>query len=311
MNPKTPFCFILISICCCLLCFAAPASSQEVRVSGRTGNDIRFSLLAAYMHQFDAALDNGGDFRMDKYFLRMDGSKRQSDVLSLGVGLTYDLSNYSFSGTAVDPILNSWDQVHALNLSVTGIYSPDDKWKLFVAPSLGVAAESGADWGDSLVYGGIVWTSFRVTPELALGLGAGLFSKPEEFSAFPVIVIDWKISDRVRLSNPPNEGVTGPAGLEMSYKFDGGSSVSAGGSYRSQRFRLDDSGVVRGGVCEDKGFPVWLKLSTKIGAKGTLSFLGGVIAGGELAIEDSQGNKVEEQNYDASPFLSSAFLLRF
>lgn len=311
MNEKIPFCFIIVSISCCLLCLAPSAFSQENRVDGAAGNESGFSLLAAYMHQFDANVDRWGDFRVDNYFLSANGIKRQSDVLSFGVGVTYNLSNYSFSDTGVAPVLKPWDQLHFLNLSVTGIYNPDNKWKLFIAPSLGVAAESGADWGNSLVYGGIVWTSFRFNPELALGLGAGLFSKPEEFSTFPVIVIDWKISDRVRLSNPLNEGVTGPAGLEMSYKFDGGTSVAAGGSYRSQRFRLDDSGGVPGGVGENQGFPVWLKLATKVGAKGTLSFLGGVIAGGKLTIEDSGGNKVEKQNYDASPFLSSTVSFRF
>jgi hypothetical protein len=263
------------------------------------------------MHQFDTSLQKGGDFRVDKYLLRLDGAKRHSDLLRFGVGVSYDVNDYSFSDTAVAPFVHPWDQVHVLNLSVNGIYSPDDKWKMFVAPSVGVAAESGADWADSLVYGGIVWTSYRFTPELVLGLGAGLFSKPEDVSAFPVIVIDWKISEHVRLSNPLNEGVTGPAGLEMSYKFGEDSSVAAGGSYRSQRFRLDDSGVVRNGVGEDKGFPVWLKLATKVGAKGNLSVLGGVIAGGKLTIEDCQGNTVEEQNYDASPFLSLTFSFKF
>ncbi len=311
MNGKIPFCRIIALICWCLFCCAAPASTQELRVGDRPGSETGLSLLAAYAHQFDATLHTGGDFHVDRYFLRMDGFKRHSDVLSLGVGVAYDVSDYSFSGNAAVPVRTPWDQVHVLTLSATGMYSPDEKWRLFVAPSLGVAAGSGADWGDSLVYGGILWTSFRCTPDLVVGLGAGLFSKPEEFSAFPVVVIDWKISDRMRLSNPLYDGVTGPAGLELSYKFDGGSSVAAGGSYRSQRFRLDDSGGVRGGVGEDQGFPLWLKLSTRVGAQGTLNFLGGVIAGGKLTLEDSHGNTVEEQDYDASPFLSSTFSFKF
>lgn len=311
MNKKLLFCCILVSVCGCLLCRAAPASSQEMRPGGSSGNETGLSLSAAYTHRFDAPLDRGGDFRVDSYFLRLDGMKRQSDVLRLGVGVTYDLSDYSYSDRAAPPGRKPWDRVHLLTCTAPAIYGPDENWKLFIAPSLGVAAESGADWGDALVYGGIFWTSYRFTPALALGLGAGLFSKPEEFSAFPVIVIDWNISERVRLSNPSNEGVTGPAGLELSYRFDGGSSVAAGWSYRSQRFRLDDSGAVPGGVGEDRGFPVWLKLSARVGTHGTLGLRGGVVAGGQLVVEDSHGNRVEEQDYDASPFLSASMSFKF
>lgn len=263
------------------------------------------------MHQFDTDLDGGGDFRVDRLFLRADGRKRLSDTLALGIGINYDFNDYSFSDAAFAPAGKPWDQVHALNFSLSSLFSLDREWKLFIAPSVGVAAASGADWGDSLVYGGIIWTSYRFNPELVLGLGAGLFSKQNEFTAFPIIVVDWKISDHVRLTNPLNQGPTGPAGLEISYLFDVGSSVAMGGAYRSLRFRLDDSGTVPGGIGEDKAFPLWIKFSTRIGTGGTLSFLGGAMVGGKLTLEDSRGNKVMDRDYESSPFLSATLSFKF
>lgn len=311
MNRYISMCSAFISLACCLLCLAAPAASQETGPPGRPAGEAGLSLSASYLHQFDADIDGGGDFRVDRYFLRLDKVKRQSDTLSLGMGVHYDLADYSFADRAAVAGGAPWDQVHALTLSLSSIYSPDRDWKLFIAPSVGVAAASGADWGDSLVYGGIVWSSYRVNPSLAVGLGAGLFSKQEEFSAFPVIVLDWKISDRLRLSNPRSEGPTGPAGLELTYKIDDAVSVAAGGAYRSHRFRLDDDGPAPGGVGEDRSFPLWLKFSTRMGARGTLSILGGAMAGGTLTLEDDHGTTIEEQDYDLAPFLSATLSLKF
>jgi hypothetical protein len=293
--------------------FATPqiASSQEMGAPSSTEREPGLSLSASYMHQFDTGLDRNGDFRVDRFLFRGDWRKRQSENFSFGIGVNYDFNDYSFSDTAHNPIGNPWDQVHTLNFSASSLFTLDKNWKVFVAPSVGVAAESGADWGDAIVYGGIAWTSYRFSPSLALGLGAGLFSKAEEVTAFPVIVVDWKITDRVRLSNPLHPGPTGPAGLELSYAFDGGSTVAVGGAYRSLRFRLDDSGTVAGGVGEDRAFPLWARFSTKLSKTGTLNFLGGAMVGGKMTLEDSSGNEVADENYDASPFLAATLSFRF
>jgi hypothetical protein len=311
VNRKLSLCPLLVSIAWCLLSLATPAASQEAGPQGRPAPEPGLSLSASYLRQLDADIDGGGDVRVERCFLRLDGTRRQSDTLTLGMGVHYDLADYSFSGTGALPGNAPWDQVHALTLSLSSVYSPDRNWKLFMAPSVGVAAASGAHWNDSLVYGGIVWSSYRIDPALAVGLGAGLFSKQDEFSAFPVIVIDWKISDRLRLSNPRNEGPTGPAGLELTYRIDADASVTAGGAYRSLRFRLDDDGPVPGGIGEDRAFPLWLKFSTGIGKRWTLSLLGGAMTGGTLTVEDNHGNTVQERDYDVAPFLSATISVRF
>jgi len=279
MQKRVSRCLVLILTLSGFFGAAAVASSQETGAPYNPERDAGLSVSASYMHQFDTGLDSSGDFRVDRFLFRADWKKKQSETLALGIGINYDFNDYSFSGAAPNPIGNPWNQVHTLNLSVSSLFTLDKNWKVFVAPSVGIAAESGADLGDAMVYGGIVWTSYRFSPSLALGLGAGLFSKAEEVTAFPVIVVDWKISDRLRLSNPLHPGPTGPAGLELSYAFDRGLTAAVGGAYRSIRFRLDNSGTVPGGVGEDKAFPLWVRFSTKVGTTGTLNFLGGAMVG--------------------------------
>lgn len=303
--------FFLILTLCGFFSMAATASSQEMGAPYTQERGPGLSVSASYMHQFDTGLDSSGEFRVDRFFFRGEWKKRQSETLALGIGINYDFNDYSFTETVANPIGNPWDQVHTLNLSFSSLFTLDKNWKLFVAPSVGIAAESGADWSDAMVYGGIVWTTYRFSPSLAVGLGAGLFSKAEEVTAFPVIVIDWKINDRVKLSNPLHPGPTGPAGLEVSYAFDGGSTVAAGGAYRSLRFRLDESGTAPGGVGEDRSFPLWARFSTTLGTAGTLNFLGGAMVGGKMVLEDRSGNELVDESYDASPFVAATISFRF
>jgi hypothetical protein len=293
-----------------LLSTAAVALSQDTVMNIVQERDTGFSVSASYLHQFDTDIGRSGEFRLDKALIRSDWKRKMSETVTLGVGAHYDYSDYSFTGRLNDQIADPWNEVHALNLSVSALFTLDKNWKLFVAPSVGVAAESGADWGDSMVYGGTVWASYRFSPSLTLGLGAGVFSKPEEVSAFPLIIVDWKITDRLRLANPLQAGPTGPAGLELSYTFKD-FTIAAGGAYRSARFRLDDHGPVSDGVGEDRSFPLWARFSAKLGKAGTLGLYGGAMVGGKMTIEDSRGHEISDESYDASPFLAATVSFKF
>jgi len=293
-----------------LLSTAAVALSQDTVMNIGQERDAGFSVSASYVHQFDTDIGRSGEFRLDRALIRSDWKRKMSETVTLGVGAHYDYSDYSFTGRLNDQIADPWDEVHALNLSVSALFTLDKNWKLFVAPSVGVAAGSGADWGDSMVYGGTVWASYRFSPSLTLGLGAGVFSKPEEVSAFPLIIVDWKITDRLRLANPLQAGPTGPAGLELSYAFND-FTIAAGGAYRSARFRLDDHGPVSDGVGEDKSFPLWARFSAKLGKAGTLGLYGGAMVGGKMTIEDSRGHEISDESYDASPFLAATVSFKF
>ncbi len=310
MNVQRQIITYLLLTLFVLLSTAAVALSQDTAMNLGQERDGGFSFSASYVHQFDTDIGSNGQFRLDRALVRADARKKVSDRVTLGVGANYDYSGYSFTGRFNNQIAVPWDEVHALNLSVSALFDLDKNWKLFVAPSVGVAAESGADWGDSLVTGGIAWASYRFSPSLTLGLGAGVFSKPEEVSAFPLIIVDWKITDRLRLANPLQTGPAGPAGLELSYKLND-FTIAGGGAYRSTRFRLDELGPVSNGVGEDRSFPLWARFSAKLGKAGTLGIYGGAMVGGKMTIEDRSGQKISDERYDASPFLSATISFKF
>jgi hypothetical protein len=178
------------------------------------------------------------------------------------------------------------------------MYTINDNWRLVVIPSIEASKESDADLEDSLIYGGILSAGYRVSPNLMIGAGFGIFSRLEEVSYFPVVFINWKITDRLRLSNPFSGGPTTPAGLELSYAFNKSWTIACGGGYRSYRFRLKDKGTASNGILQEKAVPVWGRVTLKSGSLVTVDLTTGAFLSGKLKIEDQDGHEISEDQYD-------------
>lgn len=280
-----------------------------------TGKDYKqkknISLTALAIHQFNSNLDNGGDVSINRYFFQFDWNKRISNTVYTGISLHYNLHDYSFGESASLLELKTLEKVHSLGLGINLMYTIDEEWRLFVVPSLEFSGESGAQVNDSLIYGGIVATAYRVSPDLSIGAGVGIFSRLEEISVFPLIVIDWKITDKLRLSNPFRGGPSGPAGLELSYAINRSWEVGIGSAYRSFRFRLNDEEVASQGIFQERAIPVWGRLSWNSGARVKFDFNAGAFFAGKMKIEDQDGNELTEDNYNTAPFAAVTVSINF
>jgi hypothetical protein len=275
------------------------------------GQRKKFKLTASAIHQFDTNLDNGGDFSVNRYLFRFNWNKRMNDALHVGIGLNYDLHDYSFSEKTSFGQLRPWDNLQSIGLRARIMYSINEDWRLVIIPSIGFSGESGADWGESLIYGGILSAGYRASPNLMIGAGVGIFSRLEEVSYFPMVVINWKITEQLRLSNPFSGGPTGPAGLELSYALDKRWEIACGSAYRSLRFRLDDESNDRNGIFQEKGVPVWGRVTLRSGSQVKLDLNAGAFFSGKLKIEDQQGHEISDDQYDAAPFIALTVSLNF
>ena len=128
---------------------------------------------------------------------------------------------------------------------------------------------------------------------------------------FPFLIVDWRFGDRWRLINPLAAGPTGPAGLELDYLLGGGWTIGVGGAFRSQRFRLSETGPVRNGVGEERGLPLFLRATRDFGRQMALHLYAGAIVAGELRVDDSSGNDLRKEDFDPQPFLAATFIARF
>ena len=126
----------------------------------------------------------------------------------------------------------------------------------------------------------------------------------KDLKFFPFIVINWKINEQLRLSNPFRAGPAGPAGLELIYSPQRNWELGVGGAYRSYRFRLDDTSAVPNGIGENEFLAGFLRVQRKLGSKWSLDLATGALFAGELTIENSDGNGRGEDKYDTAPFVA-------
>jgi hypothetical protein len=219
---------------------------------------------------------------------------------------------YDFSGNADFSGSRPWKRINRLRFSVPVNWAVDDHWTLFFLPTLRFYGESGADLGDSATGGGLAGFSYRFSDRLTLGPGLGVLSRLEDsVNVFPILIIDWEITDRLSLKTGRGLGATQGPGLALSYRASDAWSLALGGRYESLRFRLDDSGPAPDGVGEDRSFPLYLSATYNRGRDLQLSVIGGVELGGTLRVEDSRGRRITKQDYDTAPFLGLSFNFRF
>ncbi len=255
-------------------------------------------------------LDGGGEFGLSGVQLRLGTAGPVGTGFRAGVTLNFDYYDSSFSNPTVFGATAPWGNVYRYGVSVPLAWALNSEWSLAVAPSVDWFRESGANSSDSLTWGAAL-SAVRV--DLAgnrIGLGVAVFDEIEDTKVFPVIVVDWRLGDRWRLINPLPAGPTGPAGLELDYQFDGGWSLGVGAAYRTLRFRLSDSGPVSSGVGEINGVPIFARATYDLSKQLTLHIYAGAIVGGELRVEDRNGNLLRKDDFDTAPFVALTVTVR-
>lgn len=275
------------------------------------GVDWRPYLSVTPVYQGEGGLDGGSDYSAQSAIVRMGVLGDLGRGNRAGVTLNYDYTDYSFSNPVRFGNVAPWNIVQRYGVSVPLSFGLSDGWSVGLVPSFVWFRENGADADDAFSWGGIVSATKRFDNGNRLGFGMGVFDRIEETSVFPFLLVDWRISDRWRLVNPLPAGPTGPAGLELEYRFDSGWSVGVGAAWRTARFRLSSDGPVPNGIGEERGAPVFLRATHAYGEQMSLSLYAGVITAGQLRVEDSSGNKLTQVDADTAPFFGATFSARF
>jgi hypothetical protein len=265
--------------------------------------EIGLPLSAAVVYQFPANVDGGGSLSVFSVSANAAVIREVNRQLSFGFGLSYEFSDYHFSGLNDFFVTRPWNQVQRLGAGVPILYSFAEKWRLIVVPSGQIAGEFGADWGNAIVYGGVVAVTYAIRPKSFVGIGMGAYANLEKTSVFPFIAVNWQITDRLRLTNPFRAGPAGPAGLELSYAFTKHWEVGFGGAYRSYRFRLDNKGLIPNGIGEYEFIPIFLRLSYKLSKPWVIELYGGLTFLNKIRVHDSDGDELYRTNHNVAPLV--------
>ncbi|TJZ73517.1 hypothetical protein [Chitiniphilus eburneus] len=255
-----------------------------------------------------ASLDGEGKARTSSLLLNAATDLPVDDGFSVGLNASYQYIDWEFR----DPLSwngqSPWGNVQRAGLGINLNWRTGD-WQYTLAPSLSYAGELGADRNDSMGLGVTAVAARSFTPDLTVGLGVGLFNAIDETRVYPYLMIDWNIDEQWHLSNPFSAGPAGPAGLELGYRGLGNKwDIGAGGAYRSFRFRLArDNALASGGVGQEEMIPLYVRFGYTPSRNTKLDLYLGAALNGKLRTEDSNGNLLTEDEFDATPLFSINF----
>lgn len=270
-----------------------------------------FGIEAGGVHRADASLDEGGEFSRDSLVVRLSATHR-SPKLSAGIALGYEHDSYDFSDAAGLGGAAPWEDVRSVRLSLPVIYRASDAWGLFVLPTLRYTAEQDADLDDGRETGLLAAASYRFSDRLTIGPGIGVFSEIEGGNdVFPILLVDWKITDTLSLETGRGLAASRGPGVTLRWRPAGAWTFSLGARYEKRRFRLADDGPAPDGVGEEKAVPVALGAEYAFGRNARLSLLAGAEFAGSLRLEDDEGNRIADSDFDTAPLVGGVFTYRF
>ncbi len=206
--------------------------------------------------------------------------------------------------------------MHSFGGSVNAIYALSDKWGLMFVPILEAAGENGADWSRALIYGGAGAAIYKFGEERTIGIGMGALYNLEQASFFPLVVVNWKFNEWVRLSTPYRAGPAGPGGVELTFyplKTNKDLQVGLGGTYLSKRFRLSESNFnnLANGIGEYDTIPLFARLSYLILPVVDINLYGGASVYNYIRVEDSRGGRLFHTHQNVAPFIGIGLSLNF
>ncbi len=286
-----------------LIVVSAGASAQS------PGSGISYAIAPFYHSASD--LDAGGETSFAGVFTSLGRRWSPDERSSLGFRLALDYEDWDFSGPVTFGGADPWDDIYRIGLSLPYSYTASNNWRWNVTPTVGYSGEAGASSSDAIEYGATLSMAQRVRPDLLLGLGVGVFEQVEDTDVYPFVMVDWRVDERWRLSNPLPAGPAGPAGLELSYALSDVWETGLAVAYRSKRFRLDSDGPFPDGVGEHRYIPVVARIGRSLSEGLSLDVYLGAETGTTLRVEDRNGARLFSDDQDPGLLLGTSLVGRF
>jgi len=324
-------CFRVISLA--LMFALIPAGSvlaQAVDIPAIMSPDLKApptAVMVQYGHQFKTDIDNANDemSRNNALFSISQRFKLSEKTTAFGMG-TYTLHAYNFSGgrngnPAAGPVnFYQWDDVHRMVIAGLIAHDLNDEWRLIGGGLFRSWGEGGADYGDSITGGLLGGFDYHPNEDFSIGLMIGAFSALEDSVAFlPVPTLKWRFAEDWRL-NVGMVAVADPGiGAELSWQLNDELTIGAGAALQTRQFRLKDKARVlagangdparpsesdAGGVASEREVPIFGLVRWKPTPRTAIDLQGGVAVAGNLRLEDDDGDRIRDDDYDAAPFIA-------
>jgi hypothetical protein len=262
------------------------------------------SFSGGYAHQLDTDINGGGSFSVNRFGISGSAGYAPDGRRSVSIAVGYNTYRYDFAGNRGLAGMDPWDNIDSLGVSTPIRWGLDNGWNMLAVPTVRFTAESGADLEDAISGGGLIAFSRSVNERLTLGPGIGVMTRLEDHpTVFPFLIVNWKLTETLSVGTGGGAGAAVGPGLALSWNVSDDWDFVVGASYERLRFRLDDNGLAPKGIGEDRGVPLFAGVTHSFDRRSRLSLLGGVKVGGELRLENKDGHKINEQDYDTAGFV--------
>ena len=173
------------------------------------------------------------------------------------------------------------------------------------------AYDEPASSDDAGIHGALFSAVKSVSPGHLIGGGASVTRQFYSVKATPFVIVNWKLTDRLRIANAPSVGPLGGAGVELRYAPAPTWEIAAGGVSRSDRWRLASRYAGAGDVGETSAVPLLARVSRSFGAKARLDVSGGALASNRLTLRDSGGHVIARTDGDPAAAMAATRSLKF
>lgn len=274
-------------------------------------NGFTYDLSTNFENSFDTDMDDGGEFSFYRFGIEASVGKDITDKTNISFGIDYSYNSFDFSGNSGFTGLDPWKDINRMGLDARIRYSLNPKWTFIASPDITFSGESGAEFDDSLKYSGLAGFTYQVNKDLLIGTGVIATTRIEDdFIAFPGAILNWRVNERVILSTIITDVRTeiGPR-VSLNYYITRNLYSSLNTGYDFRRFRLDDDGVAPDGVGDIKLLPVWITFGYRVLDNTKMEFYTGTSFFGEMELEDSDGDRIEKEDFDSLFFIGGGIKL--
>lgn len=235
------------------------------------------------------------------------------DQSNLAFNLAWQHSWYDWdAATSLGGVANPWDDTDELDFGFRFSTRINDEWSWFAGLGANSSGEKGADFNDTLTYGGGAGVRWRVSDTLSLTGGLIVRTQLEDSaSVIPILGFDWKFADQWSLTTEYKTSIFPAPGLFLKYQPCEEATLALGVSYQTHAFRLSDRDTPIEGIGRERRLPVELSLAWKLSPHATITGTAGVVVWQRYRLDTSDGTLIGQNEADPAGIFGLSATLAF
>ncbi|MDF7809010.1 hypothetical protein P4E94_16300 [Pontiellaceae bacterium B12219] len=266
------------------------------------------SVKAGSVYNFETDMEGGGSFSVNRYFMEAGIARMWSFDRMIAFSAGFGQDDYRFNDLSTLP----WNNINTYRMGLFARWRLNEQWVLFAGPSVRSYGEPGVDLADALTGSFFGGASYTFGDRLTLGPGLVIACEIEDKTRyFPVLLVNWNITDRLSLETGGGFVATAGPGLSLIYSISNHWKAGLTGRYEVKRFRLNRDGLAVNGVGEDESVPFVANLTYFLYPGGFISGIAGFNFSGKLSADDAYGDLLYERTYDPAPGIGFVASFRF